>query len=232
MVAVPEGLPLAVTIALAYSVNKMKDENNLVRYLQACETMGGANNICSDKTGTLTKNLMTVTRIFIEENTLDIIERDICTEKTCRLLCLSVTNNSNANPKIVRSGSDLVIDQIGNKTECALLEMAFRMGYDYKKFRNRDQQLKVFPFSSEKKKMATTYMDDKGLKYVFVKGAPDFLLPYCTKYVNKNGSVSKITTDFTNTIQDTILDFAAGSLRTILLAYKEVSSTPEQWDEI
>lgn len=64
VVAVPEGLPLAVTIALAYSVGKMKDENNLVRYLQACETMGGANNICSDKTGTLTKNLMTVTNLF------------------------------------------------------------------------------------------------------------------------------------------------------------------------
>ena len=66
VVAVPEGLPLAVTIALAYSVDKMKDENNLVRYLQACETMGGAKNICSDKTGTLTKNQMNVTKIFIE----------------------------------------------------------------------------------------------------------------------------------------------------------------------
>lgn len=64
VVAVPEGLPLSVTIALAYSVGKMKQENNLVRYLQACETMGGADNICSDKTGTLTKNLMTVTKIF------------------------------------------------------------------------------------------------------------------------------------------------------------------------
>lgn len=64
VVAVPEGLPLAVTIALAYSVGKMKDENNLVRYLQACETMGGADNICSDKTGTLTKNTMTVTRMW------------------------------------------------------------------------------------------------------------------------------------------------------------------------
>jgi Ca2+ transporting ATPase len=71
VVAVPEGLPLAVTIALAYSVGKMKDENNLVRYLQACETMGGADNICSDKTGTLTKNLMTVTRVFIQEKTID-----------------------------------------------------------------------------------------------------------------------------------------------------------------
>lgn len=66
VVAVPEGLPLAVTIALAYSVGKMKDENNLVRFLQACETMGGADNICSDKTGTLTKNLMTVTRMFVQ----------------------------------------------------------------------------------------------------------------------------------------------------------------------
>lgn len=67
VVAVPEGLPLAVTIALAYSVGKMKDENNLVRYLSACETMGGANNICSDKTGTLTKNLMSVTNLFVQE---------------------------------------------------------------------------------------------------------------------------------------------------------------------
>lgn len=71
VVAVPEGLPLSVTIALAYSVGKMKDENNLVRYLQACETMGGADNICSDKTGTLTMNKMTVTKFFLLENTVD-----------------------------------------------------------------------------------------------------------------------------------------------------------------
>lgn len=154
------------------------------------------------------------------------MESNIAREHSIRLLCLSVCNNSNASPTIAFKGNDVINNQIGNKTDCALLEMAFRMGYDYKKFRNRDQQLKVLPFSSEKKKMATVYQDDKGTKYVFVKGAPDFLLPYCTKYVNKNGSVSKITTDYTNTIQDTILDFAAGSLRTILLAYKEVSGVP------
>lgn len=68
VVAVPEGLPLAVTIALAYSVGKMKNENNLVRYLQACETMGGADNICSDKTGTLTKNMMSVVKMWALEN--------------------------------------------------------------------------------------------------------------------------------------------------------------------
>lgn len=67
--------------------------------------------------------------------------------------------------------------------------------------------------------MATCFQD-KGKKFIFVKGAPDFLLPYCTKFINKTGSISKINTDFSDTIQDTILDFAAGSLRTILLAYK------------
>lgn len=66
VIAVPEGLPLAVTISLAYSVGKMKEENNLVRFLAACETMGGANNICTDKTGTLTQNQMTVTRLWSE----------------------------------------------------------------------------------------------------------------------------------------------------------------------
>jgi Ca2+ transporting ATPase len=232
VVAVPEGLPLAVTIALAYSVNKMKDENNLVRYLQACETMGGANNICSDKTGTLTKNLMTVTRIFIEEKTFDVIDREVCQEHTCRILNLSVTNNSNATPKIERQGGDITSNQIGNKTECALLEMSYKMGYDYKKWRNKDNQKKIFPFSSAKKKMATVYADDKGTNYAFVKGAPDFLIPYCTKYVNKNGSVSKINSNFTNALNESILDFAAGSLRTILLAYKEVSSIPEEWEEV
>ena len=64
VVAIPEGLPLSVTIALAYSVGKMKEENNLVRFLSACETMGGANNVCTDKTGTLTTNKMTVTDIY------------------------------------------------------------------------------------------------------------------------------------------------------------------------
>ena len=67
VVAVPEGLPLAVTIALAYSVGKMKEEQNLVRFLEACETMGGAHTICSDKTGTLTQNKMKVTRLYAQE---------------------------------------------------------------------------------------------------------------------------------------------------------------------
>ena len=76
VIAVPEGLPLAVTISLAYSVGKMKDENNLVRFFSACETMGGANNVCTDKTGTLTKNLMTVTKFWCEGRVIDQFNRE------------------------------------------------------------------------------------------------------------------------------------------------------------
>ena len=233
MVAVPEGLPLSVTIALAYSVGKMKEENNLVRYLQACETMGGADNICSDKTGTLTKNLMTVTRLFTEQNIHDTIAREIMTDETAKLFCLGVCNNSNANPKFVQErGQPLRIEQIGNKTECALLEVAYRMGYDYEKFRNRDRIKKIFPFSSERKKMATAYEDEKGKIYLFVKGAPDFMLPSCSHFVSRDGRVAKINQEFLDQIAHATTDFANGTLRTLLLCYKEVKSVPEEWEDV
>ena len=233
VVAVPEGLPLSVTIALAYSVGKMKEENNLVRYLQACETMGGADNICSDKTGTLTKNLMTVTRMFAEQKTHDTIAREIMSDASAKLFCLGVCNNSSANPKFVQDrGQPLKIDQIGNKTECALLEVAYRMGYDYEKFRNRDRIKKIFPFSSEKKKMATCYEDDKGKLYVFVKGAPDFMLPSCSHFVKEDGGLAKINQDFLDELTNAQVEFANGTLRTLLLTYKEVKSVPTEWDEI
>ncbi len=94
------------------------------------------------------------------------------------------------------------------------------MGYDYKKFRSRDHIVKVFPFSSERKKMATVYQDDERKIYVFVKGAPDFLTPYCTKFVSKKGNQSKIDNDFNQKFNQTIIDFANESLRTLLLSYK------------
>lgn len=96
----------------------MKDENNLVRFLNACETMGGANNICTDKTGTLTKNLMTVTKLFSENKNYESFGKDTkLSGKTMELMSLGACLNSSAHPKIT-SGK---FEQIGNKTECALL---------------------------------------------------------------------------------------------------------------
>jgi P-type Ca2+ transporter type 2B len=101
VVAVPEGLPLAVTIALAYSVGKMKDENNLVRYLAACETMGGANNICSDKTGTLTQNLMEVKYFWAMGKRLERadINKDTFTYDLKDAIGIGLCVNANAFPK-------------------------------------------------------------------------------------------------------------------------------------
>lgn len=229
VVAVPEGLPLAVTIALAYSVGKMKEENNLVRYLQACETMGGANNICSDKTGTLTKNLMTVTKIYVEESSNNNIDDSIMRPSTCRILGIGACVNSTAHPKINHNGNKVDFEQIGNKTECALLEMAYKFNYDFTRIRDKekDKIIKTFPFSSEKKKMTTVYMDNPKVVYSFTKGAPDFLLEKCTKYIDKEGKIVNITSAFVEDLKKTISLFASESLRTILLTYREFPGDPK-----
>jgi Ca2+ transporting ATPase len=114
VVAVPEGLPLAVTISLAYSVMKMKEDNNLVRRLDASETMGGADQICSDKTGTLTQNKMSVVSIYIEDR----IEKDInhCSKKTHENFFLNVAFNSTAQLLVDGKDPKKIIRQ-GNQTE-------------------------------------------------------------------------------------------------------------------
>ncbi len=150
------------------------------------------------------------------------MNKDIMSDNTCKLISLGVCNNSNANPVITKSSNE----QIGNKTECALLEMAFNFGYDYKKWRNRDKIRKVFPFSSAEKKMATIYEDEKGKLLCFVKGAPDFLLSHCTSYINADGQVSRIDSAYTDRLHEVIEEMAAGSLRTLLLVYKEVKAAP------
>lgn len=85
-----------------------------------------------------------------------------------------------------------------------MLEVAYRMGYDYEKVRNRDRIKKIFPFSSEKKKMATVYEDEKGKLYVFVKGAPDFMKPVCTHFIDRDSKIAKITSDFEKQYEDAI----------------------------
>jgi P-type Ca2+ transporter type 2B len=225
VVAVPEGLPLSVTIALAYSVGKMKDENNLVRFLQACETMGGADNICSDKTGTLTMNRMTVTRFFLLENTIDHPSKSNINEKVAERYSVGVCVNSSANP--VFEGDN--VDQIGNKTDCALLQLAHLVGYDYRKVRKdfSNNTIKVVPFSSDTKSMSTV-VREKGKVTAYCKGAPDFVLKNCTQYLNASGEPVKITDAFKNTLDAKLKEFADATLRTLLITYKDDDSLTEK----
>ncbi|CAK80242.1 unnamed protein product (macronuclear) [Paramecium tetraurelia] len=225
VVAVPEGLPLAVTIALAYSVGKMKDEQNLVKNLSSCEIMGGANNICSDKTGTLTQNIMQVTALYVERNT---IQNDVHTIKsklnknTVELMCESICYNSNAFPQKDKVTNKWI--QIGNKTECALLECADNFNYNFSQYRPSDKILRQIPFNSKRKKMSTAVYNPKTqFVRVYTKGASEIVLNQCIKMVGANGVEQLLDQNARNQIyNDVIQKFASESLRTIAIAYRDL----------
>jgi len=208
-------------ISLAYSVKRMLIDKNFVKRLSSCEIMGGANNICSDKTGTLTKNKMSVVRIFLKEQTIDNPNKRSIAENLGEIISVGVSLNSSANP--IFEGDK--VDQIGNKTDCALLELARDLGYDYRKIRKESEQslIKVLPFSSETKTMSSV-VNYKGKVHIFTKGAPDFLIKSCTKYIDAAGNAVDITRQFANTLNEKLKEFADGTLRTLLLAYKEDGS--------
>lgn len=193
--------------------------------------MGGADNICSDKTGTLTKNRMTVTRMFVQERTVDKIIKGFINEKIGEIFSVGVALNSSANPIIVEKDGNREIDQIGNKTDCALLEVAHILGYDYRAVRKEydSKVIKVVPFSSETKTMSSV-VNFKGKTHVFSKGAPDYLLKNCAYYLDAKGDAITITEAFKNTLFGKLKEFADGTLRTLLLAYrpgdKEDANTP------
>jgi Ca2+-transporting ATPase len=166
VVAVPEGLPMSVTVSLALSMRRMLKENNLVRKLHACETMGAATVICTDKTGTLTKNQMTVLEAEIYGG-----------DESLELVCRNIAVNSTAE---VFKESDGKISSIGNPTEIALLKWMHKHGPDYPVYREAASVINQIPFSTETKNMQTTAVMGEGSAPVrFVKGAPEILLDMC-----------------------------------------------------
>jgi len=227
VMAVPEGLPLAVTLSLAYSVAKMKDENNLVRQLDSCETMGGANNVCSDKTGTLTKNVMTVMGIYAEDYTVENeanVRSARLTSTTKQLLCEGICINSVAN--VIYDEKEKKFKRLGSATECALLAMAEDMGYKYEEYRDPNKEILTIPFNSKRKRMTTVYKTGDKSKYVvYVKGAPDILLPYCNKIISKGGEVADLDERGRTELDRKVLKRNAETgYRSLLLAYKLINS--------
>lgn len=183
VVAVPEGLPMSVTLSLALSMRKMLKNNNLVRKMHACETMGATTVICTDKTGTLTKNQMSVSEMHIIKDN--------------ELLNKAIAANTTAN--IDSSGKPL-----GNPTEGALLLWLKEQGIDYNQLRTNIRS--QIPFSS-KLKMMTTIVEIDGKEYTFVKGAPEYVLAKCGAYDKE--LVDKKLLDFQNRAMRT-LAFAVG----------------------
>uniref|UniRef100_A0A673VMM0 Calcium-transporting ATPase n=1 Tax=Suricata suricatta TaxID=37032 RepID=A0A673VMM0_SURSU len=237
VVAVPEGLPLAVTISLAYSVKKMMRDNNLVRHLDACETMGNATAICSDKTGTLTTNRMTVVQSYLGDTHYKEVPAPITlTPKILDLLVHAISINSAYTTKILPPEKEGALPrQVGNKTECALLGFVLDLKRDFQPVREQipeDKLYKVYTFNSVRKSMSTVIrMPDGGFR-LFSKGASEILLKKCTNILNSNGDPRGFRPrDRDDMVKKIIEPMACDGLRTICIAYRDFSAAQEpDWD--
>ncbi len=181
VVAVPEGLPLAVTLSLAYTTRKMAQDNALVRELAACETMGAATIVCSDKTGTLTAGAMTLNSADIGGQTWDAaalasVAGDASKALTFQSLAKSVAVNSTAD--LVEREGEIVV--AGNSTEGALLKWLVAQDFDYRAVRDDAQVVARREFNSTRKHMLTVADNGDGTSQVHMKGAPEVVLSYCS----------------------------------------------------
>uniref|UniRef100_A0A4W5LWJ2 Calcium-transporting ATPase n=1 Tax=Hucho hucho TaxID=62062 RepID=A0A4W5LWJ2_9TELE len=239
VVAVPEGLPLAVTISLAYSVKKMMKDNNLVRHLDACETMGNATAICSDKTGTLTMNRMTVVQAYVaDKHYRNVPEPQLIPAAIMDILVLGISVNSAYTTNIMSPEKEGGLPrQVGNKTECALLGFANDLKRDYQAIRNEipeEKLYKVYTFNSCRKSMSTVLKNADGSFRMFSKGASEILLKKCSKLLTASGETKVFRPrDRDDMVKKVIEPMASEGLRTICLAYRDfpVSEGEPDWDQ-
>lgn len=193
--AIPEGLPAILTLTLALGMQKMAKNNAIVRKLLAVETLGSCSVICTDKTGTLTQNKLTVTDSYLTNETKACIISGLCN-----------------NAKIDQN------NQIGDPTDVSALEFAIR-----NKFEDNikiEKRLYEIPLDSDRKRM-TTINEINGKQYVLIKGAPEILLDKC-KYIDNNNEINQLLSDRRKEIEEIITGFTNNALRVLLLAYKEV----------
>lgn len=218
VVAVPEGLPLAVTISLAYSMGKMMKDNNFVRVLAACETMGGATAICSDKTGTLTENRMTVVQGWFA----DVMHEEIPdVDEIPDRVKESVAYNSALNSKAFLVEEGATIEFVGNRTECALLLMIKKWNYFYSKIRESEchNVHQVYGFTSQRKMASTVIKNQEGYM-LYNKGAADWVLERCCQYYDSFGSIKELDEKKKDSLRKVINTMASKGLRTLSLTEK------------
>ncbi|XP_071518784.1 plasma membrane calcium-transporting ATPase 2 isoform X4 [Panulirus ornatus] len=226
VVAVPEGLPLAVTLSLAYSVKKMMKDNNLVRHLDACETMGNATAICSDKTGTLTTNRMTVVQSYIcSEDHKTTPKYESLPHHVAELLIHAISINSAYTSRVLPGDNpgDLP-KQVGNKTECSLLGFVLDLGKSYQAIRDEVSEEsfhRVYTFNSARKSMSTVIPRDGGYR-IFTKGASEIVMKKCSFIHGKDGRLESFSKSMQDRlVREVIEPMACNGLRTISVAYRD-----------
>ena len=212
VVSVPEGLPMSVTLSLALSMTRMLKTNNLVRKMHACETMGAATVICTDKTGTLTQNKMQV----YESNFLALDGQKLGADKLSSLVKEGIAVNATAN--LGREGGE--VKAIGNPTEAALLLWLDKQGVDYIPLRDGANVLSRLTFSTERKYMATVVQSPLlGKRVLYVKGAPEIVLANCNRVEIAGGSFAKVEAQ-RPLIESKLLEYQNMAMRTLGFAYQ------------
>ncbi|XP_057987929.1 calcium-transporting ATPase 8, plasma membrane-type isoform X2 [Hevea brasiliensis] len=227
VVAVPEGLPLAVTLTLAYSMRKMMADKALVRRLSACETMGSATTICSDKTGTLTLNQMTVVAAYAGSKKIDPPEKKSqLSPKLSSLLIEGVAQNTNGSVFIPEGGGDVEVS--GSPTEKAILVWGVKLGMNFDAVRSESTVIHVFPFNSQKKRGGVALQLPDSEVHIHWKGAAEIVLSSCTAYFGENDNIEPMDDEKALFFKKAIEDMAAGSLRCIAIAYRsyEIDKVP------
>ncbi|XP_057438038.1 putative calcium-transporting ATPase 11, plasma membrane-type [Lotus japonicus] len=229
VVAVPEGLPLAVTLSLAFAMKKLMNDKALVRHLAACETMGSASCICTDKTGTLTTNHMVVDKIWICETAMQMKDNESAdklktniSEGVLNTLLQAICQNTSSEVVKNENGKHIIL---GTPTESALLEFGLLLGADFDAQRSVSKIIKIEPFNSVRKKMSVLVGLPDGGVQAFCKGASEIILKMCDKVIDFNGEVVDLPEDCANHVADVINSFASEALRTLCLAVKDISET-------
>ena len=215
VVAVPEGLPMSVTLSLALSMKRMLETNNLVRKMHACETMGAATVICTDKTGTLTKNQMNVSDFIIyglTDNALDDSEAS-------RLIKEGIALNSTA---FLDFTDGKKAKAVGNPTEAALLLWLFKNNVDYIEIRDNAQIVRQQPFSTKHKYMATAVKTEVANENIlYVKGAPEIVMKHSGTILCRDGILP--LEHYRQNIENQLLGYQNQAMRTLAFAYRYVS---------
>ena len=221
--AIPEGLPAVSTIVLAIGVQRMVKRNAIVKKLPAVETLGSATVICSDKTGTLTQNKMTVLKAYFNFNTVD-VENIENTLEYDRLVNTAILCNDT---KVVDEVDGRKL--IGDPTETALTDLGYKFEYNAIEINNSKNRIAEVPFDSDRKLM-TTINNENGVNIANTKGAVDELLRRCSR-VFEDGNIREITDEDRNKILAENENMAKQALRVLGFAYKEISEIPSKVDD-